>query len=475
MEWFSRNKYWITGAFLFALSVTLRFLSASQTAHPTGWDGYYYVMQVHSWFTYGHLQSADFSLIYLYFAAIAFITHNYILSYQVGVALLSGLLSITVYYSLIKRNVSFGWVCLVSSYLLFSPLTTYFILQFPKNVLGLIFLVLFVENLKNKTAAATLLLATLMTHRMTGAFALIVMSIFMFKNVSWKWILTGSVVIILISFLPGILHISDLARFSDQFELIPHWSPYSFSQLLPLDIFFRVDLVIVSLLIIISIILNFRRPDLHWLVVGLVCIFPFFVFSPGSVGYRFFLVAPIAFILAIPFERVHFLPAFLQRKHVLIPISIFTVASFFSITNYESQIFDPPNDRYRKVISDLSILYSPKDHQLVIAHKSLAEMIIFTTDFDALNWLPPDNMQPQRVLRIINGLQFADFRRYLDAADVQQLQPISFGYFVAPEDVWQRFIEAASKDGNQNLMKRIYSDFNPTEKRPYFIDKGRTR
>lgn len=214
MEWFLKNKHWIAAAIFFAMSVALRFISASQTAHPTGWDGYYYVMQVHSWLTFGHLQSPDYSLIYPYFAAISFIVRDYILAYQIGVAILSGLLIAAVFYSLKKRGVELGWICIVCSYLLFSPLTTYFILQFPKNTLGLVFLVLFVPS---SPRHLVFLVLTLLTHRMTGGFALLIAAIYAIRNIPLKWILAGGVVVVLISFLPGILHISDIARFEDQF------------------------------------------------------------------------------------------------------------------------------------------------------------------------------------------------------------------------------------------------------------------
>lgn len=100
-------------------------------------------------------------------------------------------------------------------------------------------------------------------------------------------------------------------------------------------------------------------------------------------------------------------------------------------------------------------------------------MIIFTTDFDALNWLPPDSMQQHHVLRVMSDFQFYDFRMHLSAENVEQLHPLTSGYFIGPEDVWQRFVADASKSGNKGLMQRIYNDNNPGEKRPYFINKGR--
>jgi len=62
-------------------------------------------MQVHSWLTYGYLQSADFSLIYPFFAAVTLIVTDFILGFKIGVALLGGLLVASVYFSLVRRDV----------------------------------------------------------------------------------------------------------------------------------------------------------------------------------------------------------------------------------------------------------------------------------------------------------------------------------------------------------------------------------
>jgi len=136
MEWFSKNNKWIVGAGFFTLSAILRFLSANQTEHPTGWDGYYYVMQVHSWMTFGHMQSPDFSLIYPFFMIVTFITGDPVLGFKIGTGLIGGLLVLSVYRYIVRRHVSITIVFIACGYLVFSPLVTYFVLQFPKNIKG---------------------------------------------------------------------------------------------------------------------------------------------------------------------------------------------------------------------------------------------------------------------------------------------------------------------------------------------------
>ncbi|HZY81542.1 MAG TPA: hypothetical protein VFE50_18595 [Cyclobacteriaceae bacterium] len=462
MEWFSKNKFWLTGVGLSILSTAVHFLAVNQTIHPTGWDGYYYVMQVHSWLTFGYLQSPDFSLIYPFLTVIAAAAGNAILGYKIGVAIISGLLTATIYFK--KQS------ALVALYVTASPLVTYFILQFPKNALGLILLVLCLQS-KNRFLIIVFFLATLLTHRMTGAFAIIAAVIYSLRHVSWKWIALGVVCLIALTFLPGVIHLSDLQRFDDQFTIVPHWAPLSFSFIFPrsLSLLFKIDLILVSVLIISSLVLFYKHKQ-HWLwlPVALISIFPFFQFKAGDVGYRFFLVAPVAFIMLMP--------AIEWKPRVQWALAgMFFIAALFSWKSYKPPYFDPPNNRYAYIIGNLSDRYSHHDYPLVIAHKSLAEMIIFKTDFDALNWLPPEDMPQQHVLRLINGVNYTDIRKHLDEVDRSLLRSIASGYFALPEDAWQRLVASVKNSNDEKVMKRIMRGGNPMDKRPYYLNKGKNR
>jgi len=475
MEWFSKNKVAVAGIALAILSAVLRFLAADQTQHPTGWDGYYYVMQVHSWINYGYLQSPDFSLIYPYLTMVTIIAGDVILGFKTGVALLSGLLVGAVFYSLNKRAVPLSWICIVCAYIVFSPLTTYFVLQFPKNALGLIFLVICLSS-SNRVVMVLFFVATIMTHRMTGAFALISGGLFALRHVSWKWISIGAVIVVAISFLPGVLHFSDVERLKGQLTFIPHWPPFSFYRLFPdsLSWAYQLDLVLISVLIPVSFFLVIRhRKNISfsswmWLPIAAISIFPFFKFSAGDLGYRFFLVAPIVLFMMLPYGNW-------RPRVVWIAAVIVLSASVISFHSYRPRSFDPPNDRYSYIVGKLITRYDPQEYPLVIAHNSLAEMIIFRTDFDALNWLPPEDMQPQHILRLIQGVNYADLRKYLDAHDSANLRPIASGYFALPEDGWQRFVAAATRENDPRVMASIFSQSNPMNKRPYYLNKGKIR
>lgn len=476
-DWFSKNSIWITGAFLTIASGIIHFFAVDQTRHPTGFDGYYYVMQVHSYLTYGHLQSLDSSLIYPFLIFISGFAGDAITGFKVGVTILSMALVGSVFWSLWKRQVPLMTIALLCAWLLFSPTLTFFLNQFPKNALGLVFLILFVSFLDRKGVAAIFLIATLLSHRMTGAMAIVIYGCTMLKGVSWKWIVTGAIVVAGVSLLPGILHVSDLKRLDGQFSITPQWAPYSFFQTYcsSMDVWWIADLIILTLLFPIIIVLAYIRrksrsfEDLIWIAAVSCSMFPFLLFDAGTIGFRVFLIVPVAIVLALPsLVKVPQMPGAVAFAAIL-------GLSFLSWRSYNPALLDPPNAWYEGIASELQPKYSPKQYSLVIVHKSLAELIIFRTEFDALNWLPPENIPPSRVLRIVNGIDYFSLKHYLEPADLATVKGLKRGYLATPEDVWQRFVGAVRESGDKNLLQRIYASRNPMEKRPYFLEKGKTR
>jgi len=282
-------------------------------------------------------------------------------------------------------------------------------------------------------------------------------------------------VVIAIGFLPGIIHISDLSRLDGQFVAIPHWAPFAFTKIFPtsLDWLFKADLVLITIMTIACVALvvfNYKQLRLEtWIWFLLVCIslFPFFSFAPGGIGHRFFMIAPIALVVLIS----------LTVKLFIVPSMVvagsFVIVSFFSYRSYIPWAFDAPNNSYMTIVDRLVDRYDPRTYPLIIAHKGLAEIIIYKTDFDALNWLPPEDLPKDQVLRISRRVLNSDFKRYLDAENRQLVKEIAPRYYTLPETTWQEFVDAATTENRKDVMSRIFNGSNPMEPRPYFIGKGK--
>lgn len=88
----------IIAILVFLGSAIVHYISLAHSDFANGWDGYYYVMQAHSFIEYGYLQSKDYSLIYLYYIFLSFIIQDYVLAFQLGTALLSATFSVSIFY-----------------------------------------------------------------------------------------------------------------------------------------------------------------------------------------------------------------------------------------------------------------------------------------------------------------------------------------------------------------------------------------
>lgn len=466
--------------FFFTASSAIRYIALAQTPYPNGWDGYYYVMQAHSWINYGHLQSADFSLIYPYFITFSYLIKDYELAFKIGAAILSGGLVVSSFVFIHKVSKNIYAAVLAASFLLFSPTLTYITSQFPKNMMGMIVLIFFLLAIHNKNIKASVLLflLSLFTHRMIAGLCLIGLALSVAQYVNWKWTAAGVATIIALSFLPGVIHFSDLNRFNGQFQLVPQLAPVSFFSVYKQSIstLWAVELIILSVLILVIIyhILRSKRifntalnHRLIWTLLLFLSIFPFFKISFGSMGYRFFMLAPLLFSL-------YFLCSVEIKREWAIALSfVFIACSAFSYRSYNPKFFDPPNKLYEIIVSRLEKQYSAKDYPLVIAHKSLAEMIIYKTDFDALNWVPPKKYDKQRILRIINGVDLIHFSRYMNENEMASIKKLTLHYYITSESNWTIFLKRVESNNDEQLIRIIEKGNNPMEERPYFLRKGK--
>ena len=479
MPWSLKNRLGVLWAIGFGIaSFVFRMMALNQSPYPNGWDGYYYVMQSHSWLTYGYLQSLDYSLIYPYFVFLSSFVNDYVLAFKYGSAFLGAIL-VSVSYLIVRKHSSSLLALVIGSYLLFSPTVTFFIIQFPKNVLGMIFFIFFLSALISRSWKAVLItfILCIFSHRMIGGFCIILLVIYNLNSIRIKWFILGSIVLVIISTLPGIIHISDLMRFEGQFSLIPQFAPFSFYTLMSKGIspWWILDLLIFCGVFIASIISYLRNKEylssdlmskIGWPVLLILSLFPFFEFGSGSMGYRFFLIAPILW-------SIYFLIK--ERWHPRIAYTIFVpllICSFFSYRSYDPNKYDPPNKLYSIVVKRLGENYSSKDYPLVIVQKSLAEMIIYETSFDALNWNPPKDVDYDKTLRIVSNLEFFHFTRFLDE-EMDAVQKLSQQYYIMSEKVWRIYLTRVYEAKDAEILGLLEKGGNPLYDRPEYLTKGK--
>ena len=113
----------------------------------------------------------------------------------------------------------------------------------------------------------------------------------------------------------------------------------------------------------------------------------------------------------------------------------------------------------------------PGKHPLIIAHKSLAEVIIYKTEFDALNWAPPKNIDQSKILRVAHNIEKHQFRKYLSESQIQEVKPLIINYKLIQEDVWQNFLDSINTNNDTTLINAIKQNNNPMVVKPYYLQK----
>jgi len=464
------------------VGVAVNLLTVYQTAYANGWDGYYYVMQTHAWLAYGALQSPDTSLVYPYFILISYLLEDYVMAYKIGASILGGVLVGTTFLLAHEINSKRLIAVLIPSFLIFSPTMTYLVVQFPKNVLGLIFFVLMLRALYQRrfAVAAIMVLLSLLTHRMTGGLCLIISFSYVLQWLNWRWIVGGVVVVITVSLLPGILHISDLMRFEGQLSAAIQFAPLSVHTLFEnsINLWWDIELVILSIALVFVTTSYFVDRDYSsadwldkwaWPLLIFISIFPFFTVEYGSMGYRFFMIAPVV-IVSYAVRKFKW-----PKPVVYLITAVLLGSSAFSYKSYNPKVHDPPNRQYELIVDRLSANYSSAKFPLVIVHKSLAEIVIYKTEFDALNWAPPANISTSEVLRVVSNLDYIHFAKYLSEEELDEVRKLTLHYFAMSETVWNSFYEQVLEHNDEAILKRLERGGNPLEQRPYYLRKGKEK
>ncbi len=198
------NRYvWVLPVVALPLVFITTFLSLQQTPYANGWDGYYYLVQIKSYFSEGAMHSEDHSLVYPLLIAVQFLAGDYETAYKISAALIRTLFVISLFFftstvtAAKERDYGASNTAVVVfaavSWAVISPTAIFFASQFPKNLLGFAFLFflfgfseLSIQMYKKSGLnrafiflAITLLLlvGTFMTHRYPGVLPLLELSV----------------------------------------------------------------------------------------------------------------------------------------------------------------------------------------------------------------------------------------------------------------------------------------------------------
>lgn len=494
------------------MAALFRLWAFTQTPFATGWDSYFYLVQLKSLEETSQMHSPEASLIYPYLRLFYWLSGDYVLGMKLGAACLCGVFTLL----LCRRDQAWP---LLGAWSVFSPQLTFFAAQYPKNLLGLVLFVAFVRALawvesKPKqwlAVPACLLILNYFGHRMMFGLAVGYLLLwlgfrwkegsprrswcfhqvplkvdFQHKQVTKRWpsnptIKIGLVLGISIAafflaglFFPGLAHLTDLGRLNGTFSLQPQFAPWSFVQSFGIERIgswwmFEILMVMTWLvggLLLPSASKSISNPSLFWLCALLL--FPFLEWSLTGLAWRMFLV----FVLLLPLAfDVQNLPKKIARALFFSLL----LAAFFSWKSYNPNLHDPDYTRFQKITAEVENQFSkdlsePKP-ELFIAHNALAEYFTFTTGVDAMPWLPEYAVDSNKLWRIAAGVHGQTLRYFSGTENGQKIKNLGGGYFLLPEYVWQNALLKAKLEKDEYFLKTAESWLNPYRMRPAFLLK----
>jgi hypothetical protein len=501
------------------ISFLFRYLSLHQTEYANGWDSYFYLIQLKSWIETGKMHSPETSLIYPYMLSIHWFLGDYILTYKLTAASLSGIftlliIALTYLWSENKKPETRLYLpILMGFWTVFSPHLTYFAAQYPKNLLGINLFLGFVYFFpRNYICSLFLLLLNFFGHRLTFSLSLVYAILFgvntcqilFFSKIKTfltqkKFVLGLGLVLLLFfclySFGVRTLHFADLERLLEgfsgkinfQFAPISFWK--DFEENSHLSFWWKFE-ILVGVIAWLAFVLRFRNfqsfgnvEQSTFFLMGCLLLLPFLPWSLTSISYRFFLV----FVLYCPFflffllnNSVFVISSLQKVQTITITFSVvLMLASAWSWQSYSPKKHDPDYGFYatltRSVQANLTKSITP---ELFIVHNALAEYFTFTTGFDALPWQPEYEIAPDKLWRIAGNVTVPELEYFAKKDSFfTEIFRLPGRYALLHEQDWQRIKQNARKDMQLDMeekadfLKRMEAWENPFRVRPGFLKR----
>jgi len=464
-------------------SFFLRFFSLQQTEFANGWDGYFYLVQLKSFFEEGSMHSSDYSLIYPLMFVIQWLTGDYVLTYKITSALLCALFTLAVSVFVLRYSKNKTLSLMAGAFTVFSPQLTFFVSQYPKNLLGVDMLILYMAFFRHRYKAlpAGLFILNLFGHRVTFILSVVFTICMFLSQKHLKWLLYGFLGIVTLGtitvLIPGLINLHDFERFSGEFSLTPQFAPLSFineftneklTMLWKAEIMFAVLFYAFSVFLLVRMFLKKEHNRIHFSLIILfaILLFPFFRWSLEGFSFRMYLL----FVIMVPLLFIN-LPGRLNTAF-MVTIPSLLVLSFFSTQSYDPQKHDPPYAKYEVVAQKVS--QSGFDIELIIGHKALAEYVTYSSGIDVMPWIPDYKIEKEKLWRIAADVRELELEYYIGEENMKYVKRLNMGYFLIREDLWQLFLKLViEKDNDTELYNRVNTWKNPSEVRPYYLGKNR--
>jgi hypothetical protein len=479
----ANRSFYVAFALLVSASVALRYLAFLQTDFATGWDSYFYLVQLKSLVTTGRMHSPEGSLVYPYFQGWLLFVGDYVTALKVGTAFLCGCW--TALCCLFPSDKRMG--LLLGAWSVFSPQLTYFAAQYPKNMLGLVLFgaLIWATMLSGRRRfwwVVLLLMANYFGHRLMFSLSVLylclhVVMVWQQHTVRWqvsrKQVAAACGVLITLAmaaaWIPGLAHLIDFQRLNGSFSNTPQWAFWSFATTFDsagISVHWWIELALMITLLVWAGVDAWRgrpwvKPVLAFWGLCLLLQFPFLQWQYTGLSWRFFLVLmPLT-----PWLLKEKLPF---RYHTYW-VALCLTGSIFSWKSYEPSRHDPDYRLFDRITTRAAAQLTQQPAELVIAHNALAEYFTFTTGIDAMPWLPEYAIDSSKLWRLAAGVRLETLRYYAADTLQQTVLPVAPGYFLLREQHWQQALSAARQAEDSLFLRQAMDWKNPHTQRPGWL------
>lgn len=417
------------------LGISYGFFSLMKSSYAPGWDSYFYILQIKSWFETGSLHSFRINLIYPVIGAIQWVTNDYVTSYKVFVLLSYSFFGLSCYITSRLFKAKPFWALTVGLISILNPHTIFVASQFSKNLMAMGFFILLVGVIPKKKwkYILPLLILLALSHKLMLILGVIFGVVYfiidryqlhILVKIAIPYLLAGLVALGFYLFKPEqIAHNFDL-------PIIRFFK--SHGPLMTAN--WKTTLIIICLVPLLNIPffkkLSKEQQNLCVAIgaVYLMLNIPFLNWDPMGYAYRFFMVFGSIAIISLSVLRI---PDIL--KYIVLASTAFL--SFFSTNTYSPKLHDPPYTKYAFISASVAEHIQTKKPDLIICHKSLAEFISFETSQDVLPWGIPSNEVSNSTLRLVYVP--SEYKTQFKHTVGSEAEQVTLNYYLTPEAVYQ--------------------------------------
>jgi len=492
-----REKYGplILMTLVLAAAALVRIVFLFKDSFATGFDGYYYALQVNCLIRHGELLNNDNSIVYFILRLFALAGGDPVFSNKIASVALTSLAALPLWLLSRKLTGSLSLAAAAALFFAFSYSQVYMSFEILKNGISLLFAAGFLysffllpESGAAKILAPLFFLLGFLTHKATAG-VLIVFAVVYFISLAFierrtlRDRLTPRVlfvvaalslaIVLTVVFSLFTLRVVDLGNLLAQFSARTVFSRFEMFANEVTDLKVKVELFLLHLLPLVFIpFLIKKRKDpaagsrekaflLSVFFTHLFLINPFLSFSWVSMSYRLILISVLFGAIELAVMLGMLFPA---RRRRLGPVAAAAVMILSAAglpgmyTRFHTDRY-PPYAELAPAVQTLPKKLPPGSG--LIAHPGLSFFIWYEAGIYTEHFLPDDNAG---YWRLVYGIGPVHFRRYRTDPDYEEPQTVLPPYFLVKEKIWRLFYR-----DYQGKIGLLASWQNPHEKRPPFV------